>query len=115
MANQAIWAGLDDPVVHFESNSSAPVFSEMESRPDSETQPGHSQDDGDGENERVQRPKLEAVSGRRGVRKDQQNDSDQERNPVRGACQQRFRPTVGRCLTSLRDPIYYPCQPKKSY
>jgi hypothetical protein len=54
MANPGKWAGLDDPVVHFESDSSAPVFSEVEPRPDGKTQPDYGQDDGDAENERVE-------------------------------------------------------------
>jgi hypothetical protein len=115
MANPGIWAGLDDPVVHFESDSPAPVFSEMEPSPDGETQPDYGQDDGEAENEKVERPKVETDSGQRHVPIDHQNDSDQERDPVRGTCQQRFRPAVGRCLTSRRDPICYPCQPKNSY
>ena len=79
MANPGIWAGLDDSVVYFERDSSAPVFSEMEPRPDGKTQPGYGQDDGDAENKRVQRPKLETDLGRRRVRKDQQNDSNHGR------------------------------------
>lgn len=115
MANPGIWAGLDDPVVHFERDSSAPVFSEMEPRPDGKTQPNYGQHYGDAENQRVERPKVETGFGQRDARKDHQDDSDEERDPIRGTCLQRFRPAVGRCLTSRRDPIDYPCQPKNSY
>jgi hypothetical protein len=77
----------------------------QEPRPDGETQPDYVQDDRHAENERVERPKVETDSGQRHVRKDHQNDSDEERDPVRDTYQQRFRPAVGRCLTSRRDPI----------
>ena len=86
MVQSSRWdgAGLDHPVVHFESDSSAPVLSEMESRPDGETQADYGHDDGDDEHESVERPKVETDSGQRHARKDHQHDSDEERDSGTG-------------------------------
>jgi hypothetical protein len=97
MVQSSRWdgAGLDHPVVHFESDSSAPVLSEMESRPDGETQADYGHDDGDDEHESVERPKVETDSGQRHARKDHQHDSDEERDSGRDICSPPFIFSVG--------------------